>query len=157
MPVITLTDPSSAEALAIIRSYYDDIVTRYHGRPVTEAELDEILLDEPSDDLQGETGAFLVAFEIDDAVGCCGIRYIDADTAELTRVFVAPQARGRGLARLFIDELESIARGTGRTVIRLDVRSDLVEARGLYARLGFREVPAFNDSPYAGYWMAKNL
>ena len=150
-------DPTSAEAQAVLREYYNDIVSRYHGRPATPAELERVLTDEPSDDLVGEGGTFVVAIVDDRVSGCCGIRYIDADTAELTRVFVAPTGRGRGLAQALIGEVEQQARKAGRTVARLDVRSDLVEARSLYARLGYAEVSAFNESPYADHWMAKPL
>ncbi|MFD0597980.1 hypothetical protein ACFQZ4_41665 [Catellatospora coxensis] len=44
-----------------------------------------------------------------------------------------------------------------RSLLRLDTRDDLVEARALYARCGFAEVPAFNDAPYAHHWFAKPI
>jgi len=37
------------------------------------------------------------------------------------------------------------------------VRNDLVEARRLYIRAGYGEVPAFNSESYADYWFAKSL
>lgn len=43
------------------------------------------------------------------------------------------------------------------SLLRLDTRADLVEARGLYAALGYREVSAFNSGPYAEHWFAKKL
>ena len=43
------------------------------------------------------------------------------------------------------------------TCMRQDVRSDLVEARAMYARLGYREVPPFNDHPYVEHWFEKRL
>jgi hypothetical protein len=41
--------------------------------------------------------------------------------------------------------------------LRLDTRSDLTEARRLYARHGYREVPAFSQGPYADHWFEKTL
>lgn len=41
--------------------------------------------------------------------------------------------------------------------ILLDTREDLVEARALYARLGYREIEAYNESPYADHWFGKKL
>lgn len=41
--------------------------------------------------------------------------------------------------------------------MRLDVRGDLVEARAMYARLGYREVPRFNDHAYVEHWFEKRL
>ncbi|THA38335.1 GNAT family N-acetyltransferase, partial [Streptomyces sp. A1136] len=50
------------------------------------------------------------------------------------------------------------ARALGLSLLRLDTRHDLVEARGLYAKHGYREVPAFHHrSPYAERWFAKEL
>jgi hypothetical protein len=41
--------------------------------------------------------------------------------------------------------------------MRLDVRGDLVEARAMYAQLGYREVPRFNEHPYVEHWFEKRL
>lgn len=54
-------------------------------------------------------------------------------------------------------ELEKLARAEGLRTLRLDTRTDLVEARGLYAALGYLEVPAFNNGQYAEHWFAKDL
>lgn len=54
-------------------------------------------------------------------------------------------------------ELEKLARAQGLRTLRLDTRSDLVEARTLYAALGYVEVPAFNNGQYAEHWFAKDL
>ncbi|SIN77458.1 GNAT family N-acetyltransferase [Agromyces cerinus] len=150
-------DPTTEASLQILRRYYDDIIGRYNGRPATAAEIEETLAEEPSDDLRGETGAFVVAREGEEVLGCAGVRYIDAATGELTRVFVTSEARGRGLGAVLIGEVERVAMRAGRSRMRLDVRGDLVEARRLYGRAGYREVPAFSDAPYADHWMAKDL
>ena len=54
-------------------------------------------------------------------------------------------------------EVERHARENGRTLVRLDTRADLVEARALYAALGYEEVPAFNAGRCAEHWSAKSL
>lgn len=82
---------------------------------------------------------------------------MDAETAELTRVFVRPEFRGTGGGGLLLTALEDRARTLGLSRLRLDTRNDLVEARGLYAKHGFREVPAFNRDRYAEHWFAKEL
>ncbi|MFF2496610.1 GNAT family N-acetyltransferase [Agromyces sp. NPDC058064] len=157
MPEILRVDPASADAVAILRRYYDDIITRYYGRPATEAEVDEQLAGDPDDDLRDDLGVFFLASEAGRALGCAGARYVDADTAELTRVFVAPEARGSGLAAALVAAVEAESMRHGRTRARLDTRDDLVEARALYAKLGYTEVAPFNDSPYAEHWFAKEL
>jgi GNAT superfamily N-acetyltransferase len=77
--------------------------------------------------------------------------------AELTRVFVRPALRGRGGAAVLLRALERAAVGFGLTTARLDTRKDLVEARRLYARHGYVEIPAFNSSPHADHWFGKSL
>jgi hypothetical protein len=39
----------------------------------------------------------------------------------------------------------------------LDTRLDLVEARSLYVRHGYAEIPAYNQGPYAEIWYGKDL
>ena len=56
-----------------------------------------------------------------------------------------------------IAAVEAYAVGGGATRIRLDTRSELVEARALYARHGYREIPAFTSGPYAQHWFEKAL
>jgi len=56
-----------------------------------------------------------------------------------------------------IGYIENIVRESGRSRIRLDTRADLVEARRLYSRLGYVDVPAFNSEPYAEVWLEKQL
>jgi GNAT superfamily N-acetyltransferase len=153
-------------AALLLRRYYDDIVSRYHGRPTTEAELDQVLKDEPSSDLVPPTGQFLVATLTTDPdtiaertvpVGCVGVRLLTPEIAEMTRVWLAPEVRGRGGSALLIEAIEEAARELGASVMRLDTRSDLVEARAVYARHGYREIPRYNDDPYVGHWCEKTL
>jgi GNAT superfamily N-acetyltransferase len=89
--------------------------------------------------------------------GTAGVRLLDAATAELTRVFVAAELRGRGGAPLLVRAAEEAARALGARQLVLDTRGDLVEARALYARLGYRETEAHNDEPYADHWFRKEL
>ncbi|MDQ6840694.1 MAG: GNAT family N-acetyltransferase, partial [Actinomycetota bacterium] len=75
----------------------------------------------------------------------------------VTRLFVVRSARRRGFGRQLLEEVEAAAANRGFTRLELDTRHDLVEARRLYVRFGFEEVPAFNDGPYAEHWYAKWL
>jgi GNAT superfamily N-acetyltransferase len=149
---------SHPDSAALIRRYYTELVSRYYGRPTDDDEVSEVIAEEPSDDLTLPTGEFVVARIDGAAVGCLGVRVLDADTVELTRMFVGPEARRRGVAGGLIGVAERIARDTfGARAVRLDTRADLVEARALYARYGYREIGRYNDSPYAGHWFEKTL
>jgi GNAT superfamily N-acetyltransferase len=149
---------SHPESASLIRQYYADIVSRYYGRPVPDAELDAELADVSSDDLTAPTGHFLVGWHDGRPAGCVGLRVIDSETAELTRVYVTRQARGTGGGGLLLAAAEQAAREVlGASAIRLDTRDDLVEARGLYAKHGYTEIPAYNNGEYADHWFEKKL
>ena len=81
----------------------------------------------------------------------------EAEPVELTRMFVAPEARGEGAAALLLAEAERHARELGARVIRLNTRGDLVEARALYAKHGYAEIPKFGDDPFADHWFEKTV
>ncbi len=149
--------PDSNRARAILRSYMNDVVSRYYGRQVTAAELAAALEEFPSDDLAPPQGVLLVASVAGVAVGCVGLRSLGDRAGEVTRLFVAESHRGCGLAKRLIDELEQSARTRGLIRLRLDTRHDLVEARGLYAGQGFHELAPFNAGPYADHWFEKPL
>ncbi|GAB2678798.1 GNAT family N-acetyltransferase [Thalassiella azotivora] len=150
--------PDSAEARAVLRAYVDDVASRWFGRPATATEVDRSLRDDPSHDLAPPDGVLLLARGTDGTVmGCAGLRLVSADVGELKRLYVAPQARGRGVGSALVEGVERWARDLGVRVLRLDTRHDLVEALALYTRCGYRDVPAFNDGPYAERWLAKAL
>ncbi len=72
-------------------------------------------------------------------------------------MWVAGSARGLGVGRRILTELEHRARRRGATVVRLETNRQLTEAIDLYRSAGYAEVPAFNDEPYAHHWFEKRL
>ena len=155
--IFVTTDPGAPAAAALLREYYDDIVGRYYGRAALPAEVDSAMADEPSDDLQGDTGVLVLGLLDGVPVACGGVRFAGDGIGELTRVYVAAAARGTGAGAGLLAHLEALAVGAGLSQLRLTVRSDLVEARRLYARSGYLEVAPFNTEPYAEHWLAKEL
>ncbi|MBQ0866834.1 GNAT family N-acetyltransferase [Streptomyces sp. A73] len=149
----------SPDAIATVRAYIREIAGRYYGRPATEQEVDAALAAEPDDELVPPKGRFLLArAHADGAVaGCAAVLMVRGTTAEIRRVWVAPHSRKGGLGGLLIATAECSALEMGATTVRLDTRDDLVEARRLYARLGYEEIAPFNDSPYADHWFGKTL
>lgn len=133
--------PDGPGAALMLREYMAEMVRRWYGRPERPGEVDAALAEDPSDDLAPPTGLLVLARHEGRLAGCAGLRW-QPDWAELTRVYVRPEHRGAG---------------GGATRIRLDTRSDLVEARALYARHGYREIPAFTSGPYAQHWFEKTL
>lgn len=82
---------------------------------------------------------------------------LDDERAELTRVYVRPRFRGRGGARLLLTALENQACVLGAREMVLNTRLDLVEARSLYVRHGYLEIPAYCTGPYMEIWYGKRL
>lgn len=102
-------------------------------------------------------GTFVVARLGDMPVGCVGIKGNGGALAEVKRMWIAPAARGLGLARQLMTTAEDAARGLGITTLRLDTNSALVEAVGLYRSMGWVEIDRFNDDPYPDLFFEKQL
>ena len=71
-------------------------------------------------------------------------------------MWVAESARGLGIGRRLLRELEQLA-GRRRPRVPLETNAALVEAITMYRSAGYAEVPAFNDEPFADHWFAKPL
>ena len=72
-------------------------------------------------------------------------------------MWVAPTARGLGVGKRLLRELEEHARTRGATVARLETNRSLTEAISLYRSAGYVEVAPFDDEPYADHWFEKVL
>ena len=91
------------------------------------------------------------------SVGCVGLRLVTRDgsgdrVAELRRMYVRPSCVAGVWGPACSCCAEEVARVWVSTTMRLDTRLDLVEARALYARHDWVEVPAFSDAIYAEVW-----
>ena len=72
-------------------------------------------------------------------------------------MWVDTAARGLGVGRRLLAELESRAAAGGRRTVRLDTNGSLTEAVAMYRSAGYREVDPFNDETYADHWFEKRL
>ena len=72
-------------------------------------------------------------------------------------MWVAESARGLGIGRGLLRELEQLVRESGADVARLETNAALAEAITMYRSAGYAEVPAFNEEPFADHWFAKPL
>lgn len=102
-------------------------------------------------------GVFLLVEADGAAVGCGGIRMLDAGRAEIKHLYLRDVLRGRGWGRLLLAELERRAAALGATEVVLDTNADLVAAGRLYRSAGYLEIPPYNDNPNATHWFAKAL
>jgi GNAT superfamily N-acetyltransferase len=93
-------------------------------------------------------GVFLVGRDDGDALVCGGICRFDEARAELKRMFVVAEARGRGFGRKLLSALEAEARGLGYAAIVLETGVQQAAALGLYESAGYVPIPCYGI--YAG-------
>ncbi|WP_326609282.1 bifunctional helix-turn-helix transcriptional regulator/GNAT family N-acetyltransferase [Streptomyces scopuliridis] len=150
--VLDVVDPDHPDAQYCLRSYFMELRHRF------EDGFDPARSLLPSaGELRPPHGLFLIARTHGEPIGCAGLKLPPRAPAEIKRMWVAPHARGLGLGRRFLAELEARAAQHGRNVLRLDTNKALGAAIGLYHSFGFQEVAAFNDEPYAHYWFEKRI
>ncbi|MFD5439543.1 GNAT family N-acetyltransferase [Streptomyces tendae] len=143
-------DARTADARACLDAYAADLDARFPEG------FDPADLVGPGE-VSGDAGAFLVAYEEGRPVGCGALRRTEPGVGEIKHVWVHADARRLGLARRLLDALEAEAAARGLAVVRLDTHPALIEARTMYERAGYTEIPAYSDHVYAGHWFEKRL
>lgn len=95
-------------------------------------------------------GAFLLAFDGDECLGCVGVRRFGGHDGEIKRLYVVPAARGRGLGLMLARAIVAEGRRLGYARLLLDTLSFMQEAQSLYGSLGFRQIAAYRYNPLPG-------
>jgi DNA-binding MarR family transcriptional regulator len=145
-------DPAHPDARQCLRSYFGELERR-SGAPFdpttgSTAEPHEV---------RPPHGLFLVVYLRDAPVGCGVLKHFPGGISDVKRMWVAESARGLGIGRRLLAELESRAAARGDRTVRLETSDTLGEAMALYRSEGYVEVPAFNDEPFADHWFEKAL
>jgi ribosomal protein S18 acetylase RimI-like enzyme len=149
---IRIDEATNAAVRYCFESYFAELDERF------EAGFDaERSISADADELSEPRGLVLVARLRDEPIGCGVLKLHGRDPAEIKRMWVAPTARGLGLGRRLLRELEASAGRQGATRARLETNRALTEAVNLYRSAGYSEVAAFNDEPYADHWFEKRL
>ena len=103
-------------------------------------------------------GALFVAVEGERHLGMIALRPLDGSIAEMKRLYVRPEARGRGLARRLIARLCDEGKRLNYTELRLDTLPKMGEAQALYETYGFVDIEPYYETPIAGTrFMAKKI
>ncbi|MYV97704.1 GNAT family N-acetyltransferase [Streptomyces sp. SID3343] len=147
-PNLTVTAGDLTHTSALLFAYYN----------ATAAELDRPTWESPDrlptyfrvdhDDPESyyaHPGAYFTADLGDGPVGGVGVRFLDPGTAEVKRLYVAPEARGHGVARTLMDRLHAHAKTAGAGRVVLDCLPQRTGAIALYASLGYRPIPPYRD------------
>lgn len=145
-------DPNSPDARQCLRAYVAELNERWEAGFDPSAGVTA----EPHE-LTPPAGCMLVAYLYGEAVACGAVKHLAGGPTDIKRMWVSPAARGLGLGRRMLAELEQLARGAGAQTARLETNRVLTEAIALYTSAGYREVPAFNDEPFAHHWFEKRL
>jgi ribosomal protein S18 acetylase RimI-like enzyme len=145
-------DPATADARWCLGQYFAELDARF------DAGFDPaISISADAHELTPPNGALLVARLRGEPIGCGAVKFHGDQPAELKRMWIAPTARGLGLGRRLLGELEAEAARSGAAVARLETNRNLAEAIGLYRSAGYVEVPPFNAEPFADHWFEKRL
>ena len=145
-------DPAHPHAQHCLQEYFSELNRRFDTGfdPAVSIRVDK-------EDLRPPAGLFLLASLRGDPIGCVGLRFHGKESADIKRMWVAESARGLGIGRRLLVELERHAADQGARAVRLDTNRALVEAISLYRSAGYLEVGPFNDEPYAHHWFEKQL
>jgi ribosomal protein S18 acetylase RimI-like enzyme len=149
---IDAVDPAHHDAQHCLREYFAELDRRFETGFEPSLSLPADL-----DEMRPPAGLFLVACLRGEPVGCGALKFHATEPTELKRMWVAPTARGLGVGRRLLTELEARATSRGSRVVRLETNRSLTGAIALYRSAGYHDVDAFNDEHYAHHWFEKTL
>ncbi len=95
-------------------------------------------------------GAFLMAEDQGQYVGCVGLRHFADDAGELKRLYVIPSARGRGIGRMLAEAIVQEAKKLGYKRLLLDTLPSMKTAQSLCVSLGFIPTAEYRFNPVKG-------
>lgn len=134
MTTVIRLRPAHAESLTVLFTVIaaDPGAQQFHPHPFTA---------EQAIAISRHTGAdvYVALIDGDVFIGYGMLRGWDAGfEVPSLGIYLRPEARGRGLGRLFIERLHQLAHEAGAACVRLKVYSDNLPARRLYENLGYR-------------------
>jgi putative acetyltransferase len=131
---IVTMDPGAEDAEALIRELDESQTALY---PAESNHLDSV------DELRKPNVRFVGAYEDGVLLGCGAVKIMDGGYGEIKRMYVPPKARGRGIAKRILADLEEFLRQAGVALARLETGIHQLEAVGLYEGLGYARVEPF--------------
>ena len=134
--IITPERPDTIDARALIAELEAQLDPFYpresrHGYSVEKLIADDV--------------AFFLIRENGTPTGCGGLKLIGTEYGEVKRMYVRPQFRGLGLAKLMLNHLVGYAQSQGIGLLRLETGVHQHAAIGLYERIGFQRIPPFGE------------
>jgi putative acetyltransferase len=136
--IIKKEDLLSATAKKIISALNHEPTERYPEDGATHFRLE-------ANEVEEGRGAFFIACNSSEPIGCGAIRLIDSATAEIKRMYVAPHARNLGIGYKILMTLEAEAIRLGADKVVLETGERQPESLALYAKAGFIRIPAYGE------------
>ena len=135
-PVISPERPDTEDAMALITELEAVLEPLYPSESRHGYSVEKLLR---------EGVAFFIIRHQGVLVGCGGVQLFGSEYAEIKRMYIRPQFRGMGFAKLMLDHLAEYSRLRGVGVIRLETGIYQHEAIGLYERAGFQSIAPFGE------------
>lgn len=88
----------------------------------------------------------IVVYDDRKPIGCASFKKYKGDCAEVKRVYICPEYRGRGISLRLMERLETAAKEKGFHYFVLESGEPLIAAMALYRRIGYKVIP--NYGPY---------
>ena len=137
MPTIIAAErPDTAEARALIFELDSYLEGLYPAESRHGFSIEKLLQDQV---------AFFVTRQDGSPAGCGGVKLFGTEYGEVKRMYVRPQFRGLGLAKLMLERLAGYARENGVKLLRLETGIHQLEAIGLYELSGYKSIPPFGE------------
>ena len=92
-------------------------------------------------------GRLYVAYFENQIAGCIALRKLNDEQCEMKRLYVKPQFRNKGIAKILVDKVIVDAKEIGYSSMLLDTLPFLTTAIEMYKKIGFYEIGCYNDSP----------
>ena len=151
-PIVELLTPATPELLAATRVIFRDYAQSL-GIDLCFQNFEAELAALPGEYAPPQ-GALLLALVDGEVAGCGALRALPgsdyANACEMKRLYVRPAYRKFGLGRLLAQALFDRGRQAGYSAMLLDTLDEMEAARGLYASLGFEEIPPYYFNPVPG-------
>lgn len=134
--IITPERPDTADAMLLIAELEGELAPHYPSESRHGYSVERLL---------AKDVAFFLIREAHTPAGCGGVQLFGTEYAEVKRMYVRPQFRGAGLARLMLNHLADYAKSHGIGILRLETGIHQRAAISLYEGMGFQRIPPFGE------------
>lgn len=146
--MITIVQPDAAEDIETVRTLFREYES-WLGMDLCFQGFEQELAGLPGKYAEPD-GRLFLASENGTALGCVALRKLGRGVCEMKRLYLRPEARGRGLGNILIEKIIEAARSIGYQKLRLDTHPPKMgKAVSLYESHGFRPIPPYYDNPHS--------